>query len=477
MIVKFHRRGVGRGSGAPEYLLGRDGMREDATLLRGDPQEIQDLCDSSPYEKKYTSGVLSFEEDDIPESEKRALMDSFESTLMAGLDKDQYSVLWVEHQDKGRLELNFVIPNVELTTGKRLQPYYDRADRPLVDAWKECANHRYQFSDPNDPEKNRFLVTPRNLPQKKQEAAEALNQFVATGVEAGFIKDRKDIVNALQEQGFTVERQTASSISIADPDGGRNIRLKGSLYGQDFSVGASPEQEYRSVKENYQRQRGAEYERNRRNLEDRIARKEEYHQARYSRGTESIRPERQGVIQSQNVAGVRDAYPFRNLHRTLNVEHVSPSADRQSESAIGVLGEAHGQRRSDNVQMGERTSQPSLRPSSTGENLRGEWRSHGDKGVLNDRDREAVTERIRDITGRSSENCQRLEFGARQLNEACAGVKSAAHNRVEKNRGFNEAVQRVQQCIHSVNQAIVRKINENIEKLRQSRSRGGGMDI
>lgn len=153
MIVKFHRRGVGRGSGAPEYLLGRDGMREDATLLRGDPQEIQDLCDSSPYAKKYTSGVLSFEEADIPEEQKQELMDSFESTLMSGLDKDQYSVLWVEHQDKGRLELNFVIPNVELTTGKRLQPYYDRADRPLVDSWKECANHRYQFSDPNDPEK------------------------------------------------------------------------------------------------------------------------------------------------------------------------------------------------------------------------------------------------------------------------------------------------------------------------------------
>ena len=39
--------------------------------------------------------------------------------------KNQYSILWVEHQDKGRLELNFVIPNMELQSGKRLQPYYD----------------------------------------------------------------------------------------------------------------------------------------------------------------------------------------------------------------------------------------------------------------------------------------------------------------------------------------------------------------
>ncbi|MEC4460013.1 relaxase/mobilization nuclease domain-containing protein, partial [Klebsiella pneumoniae] len=42
---------------------------------------------------------------------------------LPGLDKDQYSILWVEHTDKGRLELNFLIPNTELLTGKRLQPY------------------------------------------------------------------------------------------------------------------------------------------------------------------------------------------------------------------------------------------------------------------------------------------------------------------------------------------------------------------
>jgi hypothetical protein len=36
----------------------------------------------------------------------------------------------VEHADKGRLELNLLpIPNTELLTGRRLQPYYDRADR------------------------------------------------------------------------------------------------------------------------------------------------------------------------------------------------------------------------------------------------------------------------------------------------------------------------------------------------------------
>jgi hypothetical protein len=48
------------------------------------------------------------------------------------------------------VELNFLIPNTELLTGKRLQPYYDRADRPRIDAWQTVANGRLGLHDPND---------------------------------------------------------------------------------------------------------------------------------------------------------------------------------------------------------------------------------------------------------------------------------------------------------------------------------------
>ncbi|EJH5614766.1 relaxase/mobilization nuclease domain-containing protein [Salmonella enterica subsp. enterica serovar Typhimurium] len=130
MIVKFHPRGRGGGAGPVDYLLGKDRHRDGASVLQGKPEEVRELIDASPYAKKYTSGVLSFAEQDLPPGQREKLMASFERVLMPGLDKDQYSVLWVEHNDKGRLELNFLIPNTELLTGRRLQPYYDRADRP-----------------------------------------------------------------------------------------------------------------------------------------------------------------------------------------------------------------------------------------------------------------------------------------------------------------------------------------------------------
>ena len=237
MIVKFHPRGRGAGAGPVDYLLGKDRQRAGATVLQGKPEEVRELIDASAYAKKYTSGVLSFAEQDIAPGQRETLMASFERVLMPGLDKDQYSVLWVEHQDKGRLELNFLIPNTELLTGKRLQPYYDRADRPRIDAWQTIVNGRFGLHDPNAPENRRALVTPSALPAAKQDAAASITQGLLNLAAAGELQTRHDVTAALENAGFEVVRTTKSSISIADPDGGRNIRLKGAIYEQSFDAG------------------------------------------------------------------------------------------------------------------------------------------------------------------------------------------------------------------------------------------------
>ena len=129
-------------------------------------------------------------------------MASFERVLMPGLDKDQYSVLWVEHRDKGRLELNFLIPNTELLTGKRLQPYYDRADRPRIDAWQTIVNGRLGLHDPNAPENRRVLVSPSALPEAKQEAAQAITSGLLALASSGELKTRQDVTEALESAGF-----------------------------------------------------------------------------------------------------------------------------------------------------------------------------------------------------------------------------------------------------------------------------------
>jgi hypothetical protein len=233
--------------------------------------------------KKYTSGVLSFAEADLPPGQREKLMASFERVLMPGLDKDQYSILWVEHADKGRLELNFLIPNTELLTGRRLQPYYDRADRPRIDAWQTIVNGRLGLHDPNAPENRRALVTPSGLPKTKQEAAEAITRGLLTLASSGELKNRQDVTEALERSGFEVVRTTKSSISIADPDGGRNIRLKGAIYEQSFNAGEGLRAAIESAAAEYRRDAESRIQRARAVCQSGTERKREENQRRHPR--------------------------------------------------------------------------------------------------------------------------------------------------------------------------------------------------
>ncbi|WP_102782013.1 plasmid mobilization relaxase MbeA [Escherichia coli] len=300
MIVKFHPRGRGGGGGPVDYLLGKDRQRDGASVLQGKPDEVRELIDASPYAKKYTSGVLSFAEQDLPPGQREKLMASFERVLMPGLDKDQYSVLWVEHRDKGRLELNFLIPNTELLTGKRLQPYYDRADRPRIDAWQTIVNGRLGLHDPNAPENRRVLVSPSALPEAKQEAAQAITRGLLALASSGELKTRQDVTEALESAGFEVVRTTKSSISIADPDGGRNIRLKGAIYEQSFNAGEGLRAEIESAAADYRRDAESRIQRAREVCQSGTERKREENQRRHPRP----RPE---AVLSHEPAYERDA--------------------------------------------------------------------------------------------------------------------------------------------------------------------------
>jgi len=285
MIVKFFKNsGVGKSSGVMDYMLGRDRMREDVKILKGSEVITSAIIDQSLYARTYTSGCLSFSEKDLSLEVKKELMDSFEGTLMSGLDKSQYNILWIEHRDKGRLELNFIIPNVELTTGNRLQPYYSWADKPLVNAWKNIQNIERGFSDPNDPMNQQLLTKDSNLPRASAEAKLLITEALELKAIRGEVKNRDDVVNALTEFGFTVTRTTDQSISIANPEeGGRNIRLKGYLYERDFTTGEELQRTIEEASRRYGERTEDRYKESQRIFERGLRIKQEYNQGRYCR--------------------------------------------------------------------------------------------------------------------------------------------------------------------------------------------------
>lgn len=241
MIVKFFRHGTGGGDAVFDYLLGKEGDRPDAEILRGDVAQQKLLIDSLEFKRQYTSGCLSFEEapNDLTIKQKNEIMDGFEETITAGLDADRVSFSWIEHRDKGRLELNFVIANVDLKHGRLFQPYIHSQDKTRVNAWKDIQNIDYDLSDPNDPIRKRLMAQRDNLPRAIKEAREAITEGLESMVANGLITNRNEIIQTLQEGGFEIARETDKAISIKNPSGGRNIRLTGGLYERSFKF--SPE--------------------------------------------------------------------------------------------------------------------------------------------------------------------------------------------------------------------------------------------
>lgn len=246
MIVKFFKgRQGGSAKASIDYLRGKDREREQATVLKGNPDLSQSIAESLEFKNNYTVGCLSFEEPDLPMEQKREIMDKFEKTFFAGLDESQYNITWIEHLDKGRLELNYFIPNVELETNKRLQPYYDKADRHLADNFKKVINHEYGLTNPDDPDKSQLIKHDQRTPKPVKELKEGITLLVSKHIEQGTIKSQEQLAQLLTKSGLEVSRVTKNSVSIKNPSGGRNIRLDGAIYKKEFYEQTGSIEEFR----------------------------------------------------------------------------------------------------------------------------------------------------------------------------------------------------------------------------------------
>nr|WP_313093108.1 relaxase/mobilization nuclease domain-containing protein [Moraxella sp. CTOTU48268] len=270
MLLKFFKRGgtdddrrtLG-GSAVKNYLLGtNDRPREKARVLLGDPDEVTEIINGLPFAKVYTSGCLSFHEDDkLTEAQKFDIMADFEAMMFVGLEPHQYTSYWVEHTDKGRVELNFVFPNVELVSGNHLQVYYHNRDLSLVNSWKNLTNDKYGFINPSDLE-NRRDVTPSIGPnllkdwdqsnkqkiidklkhyQSIEDFKQQLTDVVLTQAALRQQTDepltcQDDVAKLLEDFGFEISRRGKDSISIKNPDPTKkNIKLKGVIYERDVT--------------------------------------------------------------------------------------------------------------------------------------------------------------------------------------------------------------------------------------------------
>lgn len=258
MLVKFFENEKGGGVGSVYYLLNDRVQEGTARLLRGDKWLTLSLINAIEFKHKVTFGSLNFTEKNLPNKIKTEIMDRFEKMLLAGLERDKnYNILWVEHTDKENLELNFVIPRIELQSLKALTPYYHKADLSRVDTFKEIINLEYDLSDPNDPARESTVLGSRKKKGLFQDVQE-LENIVKEQVLSRYLNSRDEIIAYLRENGVEVPKISKEYISVKLPEAKKPTRLKGAIFNERFTNFESLEAEFGRVEarvRDYQRER------------------------------------------------------------------------------------------------------------------------------------------------------------------------------------------------------------------------------
>lgn len=297
------KHGSGSGRPAIEYLLAdkdhENQLRESPPeLLRGDPEVTASLIDSLSFAQRYTSGVLSFTEDEVftlaqsPEM-RFELIDSFEREFLApGMDINRLSTVWIQHRDHDRTELHFIIANVDLETEKRFPAYYDRADRARLASWQDVQNLSRGMDDPRDPARRRAVDHAERMPKEKSELAAALEKAVKAKCVNGELKSRTEIVDYIQASGLKVGRQGKDYITVHCGEGKNDrFRLKGELFSEhyrfDRTLQTRGSRDERESKADTERRLGEAHER----LQSTMQRRREYLEERFGVVTQ-VAPER-----------------------------------------------------------------------------------------------------------------------------------------------------------------------------------------
>ncbi|MFW3406308.1 hypothetical protein ACN9JU_05405 [Aliarcobacter butzleri] len=237
MVVKFFSNKKGGSVKALDYLLNEREKDGTAKVLAGDEQLTRNIINSISFKHKVCVGCLSFEEKNIDEDLKFKIMSDFEKNLLPSLDSDQYNILWVEHVDKGRLELNFVIPKIELTSRVSMNPFYHKQDLSRIDTWQNLTNLTYGFTNPKDPAKERTLQG-ASKKISLQKDYEQLDITLHELVKSGQIKNREQMIELLNENEIFVNRVGSDYISLKLPDSKKQRRYKGAIYSEEFrSIG------------------------------------------------------------------------------------------------------------------------------------------------------------------------------------------------------------------------------------------------
>jgi hypothetical protein len=219
-------------------------------FLAGSETDCLVACESIDRKHKYVSGTLAFEPGEHP-TDKQLLevVKAFRATFMAGLEHGvNFTDFWNIHTDKNRVELNYIIPLTELTTGKRINPFPPgQAKEDFKDAFDAYINHQLGYDqvvrNPLKASESKFEK--KVLPYSDSKLADqiratkpdkdSISDKVSYQVLQGKITNRQQLCDYLENFG-EITRVNDKFISLKPNGSQKAFRLKGTVYeyGADF---------------------------------------------------------------------------------------------------------------------------------------------------------------------------------------------------------------------------------------------------
>lgn len=255
MIIRLFNTKNGARSAVNYLLSGKDhkgNVREvPPKILRGDPTYTKQLDQlTKNYVYQVSSGVIAFRDNEtITEKQREKLLDDFEDTFIGSEMKDKVNIFIVEHRDKGNTEYHFVINKVAIMEDGKHKQFnaFPPGHRKLKDAFVALKNDEFGFEQIEEKKimKTKYSGEERKAIRSGKHGFKDLDSKVKLDkamkglVKDGEIKNRRELISFLQDNGYVLSRIGDDYISIKNEEG-RNMRFRGGIYehndGRDYSV-------------------------------------------------------------------------------------------------------------------------------------------------------------------------------------------------------------------------------------------------
>ena len=204
---------------------------------RKDIEIFNEYIKEKDFKNPYITGVLSFEEQDIDNDLKTKIMNDFEEMLFADIPtENRPPVLWVQHTDKNRLELNYTTFN-SLQDQRHYQCYYHLNDKNLFNSFCEKINYENNISsvlDIKEHKASNTLVNNLNnkIPDEKKELVNKLQEEIIAKIINEELNNREELILFIQSKNIIINRVRENAISIKFNKDDKPISLKGDIYEQ-----------------------------------------------------------------------------------------------------------------------------------------------------------------------------------------------------------------------------------------------------